>query len=112
VIVKMLVIGAKITFFIFLMMWVRWTLPRFRYDQLMRLAWQRLIPMTLALLVLAVVLLYLGQHRSIWAIVGNGVILAATLWVASRGAEVTGREVNLPRIQAATANRLGPGVPA
>jgi NADH-quinone oxidoreductase subunit H len=38
---------AKIFSFIFFFMWVRWTLPRFRYDQLMRLGWTILIPLAI-----------------------------------------------------------------
>ncbi len=38
---------AKTSFFIFVFMWVRWTIPRFRYDQLMYLGWRILIPLAL-----------------------------------------------------------------
>jgi NADH-quinone oxidoreductase subunit H len=41
------VLFAKIFFFIFFFMWVRWTIPRFRYDQLMRLGWQVLMPIAI-----------------------------------------------------------------
>jgi NADH-quinone oxidoreductase subunit H len=44
---KLTVILFKVALVIIFMMWVRWTLPRFRYDQLMDLAWKSLIPLAL-----------------------------------------------------------------
>jgi NADH-quinone oxidoreductase subunit H len=53
---------AKIVFFLFLFMWVRWTIPRFRYDQLMDLGWKKLIPLALAnMLVTGAVILWLHK---------------------------------------------------
>lgn len=46
------VLFAKICFFIFFYMWVRWTIPRFRYDQLMNLGWRILIPLSIVNIVI------------------------------------------------------------
>jgi NADH-quinone oxidoreductase subunit H len=43
--------AAKVMFFLFTFMWIRWTLPRFRYDQLMSLGWKVMLPMTVGYIV-------------------------------------------------------------
>ena len=50
---------AKVAFFQFLFVWVRWTLPRFRYDQLMNIGWKGLFPLALAnIMITAVIVTY------------------------------------------------------
>lgn len=99
VVLKMLVMGLKVAVMIFTYMWIRWSLPRFRFDQLMRLAWKSLVPMSLGLFVLAVFLLYCGWNRSIAAsLAGNGVVLIVSLAIAARSkTPITGRQANLLR---------------
>ena len=60
---------AKILFFIFFFMWVRWTLPRFRYDQLMQLGWKVLIP--LAIINLMVTGGWLMFKDDLWAMISK-----------------------------------------
>jgi NADH-quinone oxidoreductase subunit H len=62
-ILQFLCLFAKIAGFIFLFMWVRWTIPRFRYDQLMNLGWKNLIPLSLINMVItgAVILWFLKK---------------------------------------------------
>jgi NADH-quinone oxidoreductase subunit H len=47
----LLMMISKIGFFIFVFMWVRWTVPRFRYDQLMSLGWSVMLPIALGYIV-------------------------------------------------------------
>jgi NADH-quinone oxidoreductase subunit H len=58
-IVGTLVFFGKTFFFVFVFMWIRWTLPRFRYDQLMHIGWKKLIPISLInLLITGLVIAY------------------------------------------------------
>ena len=54
------VLMLKASLFIFVFMWIRWTIPRFRFDQLMKLGWRTLIPLALLNMVLtAAIVLWL-----------------------------------------------------
>jgi NADH-quinone oxidoreductase subunit H len=52
----------KISLFLFVFLWIRWTIPRFRYDQLMNLGWKKLIPLALLnMIISAAVMLWLNK---------------------------------------------------
>ena len=57
-----LALMAKTFFFIFFYMWVRWTIPRFRYDQLMKLGWKMLFPLAIANIFIVGIIMKLVQH--------------------------------------------------
>jgi NADH-quinone oxidoreductase subunit H len=57
------VLFAKLCFFIFFYMWVRWTIPRFRYDQLMKLGWKMLIPLAIANIVITGIIILLADGK-------------------------------------------------
>ncbi len=63
--VSLLAVAAlmgKAFIFLFVFIWIRWTIPRFRYDQLMNLGWKKLIPLALVnMLITAVVVLWLNK---------------------------------------------------
>jgi NADH-quinone oxidoreductase subunit H len=50
----------KMGVFLWLFVWVRWTLPRFRYDQLMDFGWKVMLPLCFANIIVTTVLIYLG----------------------------------------------------
>ena len=110
--IKFGVYWAKVVLFIAFYMVIRWTLPRFRFDQLMRLAWTSMIPLGLGLVVVQGVLVAFGcridPSAGAWRNIGvmvihwvaNAVVLALTLWATGRSKQpVTGRQDNLPEIE-------------
>ena len=50
-VLSVLIFLGKVAALIFVFMWVRWTVPRFRYDQVMKLGWQKLLPLAIANLI-------------------------------------------------------------
>ncbi len=71
--IKFIVFMLKVVFFILVYMGVRWTIPRFRFDQLMGLAWKVLIPLALLNLVCAMVVREL--RLTPWVLLGTSVAL-------------------------------------
>jgi NADH-quinone oxidoreductase subunit H len=59
--ISIAILGLKILTLLFIFMWVRWTVPRFRYDQVMRLGWQKLLPLSIANLIAYTVGIYFLQ---------------------------------------------------
>ncbi len=57
-VLHILIFIAKLVVFVFLMIWVRWMWPRFRYDQLMDLGWRRFIPLALANIIITALVLW------------------------------------------------------
>ena len=70
---------GKVLFFLFVFMWVRWTVPRFRYDQVMRMGWQKLLPLSIGNLVFyacVIAILELRLGAPAWTALGAGTLAA------------------------------------
>jgi NADH-quinone oxidoreductase subunit H len=66
ILLQFAIVLGKILFMVVFTMVVRWTLPRFRFDQLMRLAWEGMIPTGLLLLLVTSFFIFLGWTDYLW----------------------------------------------
>ena len=101
--------GIKTLFFAFVFIWVRWTLPRFRYDQIMDLGWKAMLPTALAFIVVMATTILILDTLGLPYGLGYGLILTAVnlvcmalfLWVIDSDRVLAGgsskREPRVPR---------------
>jgi NADH-quinone oxidoreductase subunit H len=77
------VLMAKIVAVILFFMLVRWTWPRFRFDQLMNLAWKVMLPLGMVNLLAVAALEEFGNELPWWALVGAGWVVAIVAWMVA-----------------------------
>ena len=71
------IVLAKVFLIVAFGMMIRWTLPRFRFDQLMKLAWEGMIPLGLVLLLMTSFFVFMGWTAWLWT---GSLVLLAILW--------------------------------
>lgn len=86
-VLSILIYIVKVAFFLFLFIWVRATLPRIRYDRLMRLGWQILLPLAVLNVVITAVIVAL--HWSWWINFGIEVIIIGIIFLVIRQRSIT-----------------------
>ncbi|MDQ2907317.1 MAG: NADH-quinone oxidoreductase subunit NuoH [Ktedonobacteraceae bacterium] len=85
--VSILIFLVKVAFFLFIFIWLRATLPRIRYDRLMRLGWQLLLPLAVLNVVITATVVALDWPWWVSGLAGLLVVIAVLFLVRSRGAD-------------------------
>ena len=70
---SLLMFVAKVTTLVFVIIWIRWTLPRFRVDQMMNLCWKYLIPLSFAC--------FVATTAWVWATERQPLVQAGVAWI-------------------------------
>ena len=111
---SMVIFFGKLLFFIFFFMWVRWTLPRFRYDQLMSLGWKIMLPLALSyIIIIAGVILILesagmargAMYSSIMGVV-NIVLVMVVFTILDHGRIISPAYGRLEAVRIAQLRRM------
>lgn len=103
-IIKLVILCGKMGLFIFFFLLVRWTIPRFRFDQLMNLAWKVMIP--LSILNLLAVILVKQSGASLWVLTAiSALLFVGAGWLSL----VRSGTVTVPK---RAVRKLPPGMPA
>lgn len=112
--IKFNIVWGKILGFVAFYMIIRWTLPRFRFDQLMRLSWKGLVPLGMIMVLVTILMTAAGFRLQpekgfagnlVYLVVMFGVnaaVIGFTLWFNARTqSPITGRQGNLPDVRVA-----------
>lgn len=98
VLVKFVVFFTKAMLLVGFAMLIRWTIPRMRYDQIMQLGWQSLIPMGMVLIVAVSFMVYMGWTNPLALLAMNALVFALVLMIQPALAKAFGRSTANRRI--------------